>query len=237
MRETGAGVLILFDIDMTLVATDGAGFRAMLAAGRELFGESFTGEGVSFGGRLDPAIIADLLRVSGVEPTPRAFSGMREGYVRYLSRTLSREGVARALPGTRELVEALLAEQGVTLGVLTGNFPESGELKLRAAGFDPVTFRVRVWGCDSPHEPPERHHLPPIAIKRYEQEMGEPIPGERVVVVGDTVHDVTCGRANGCRTLGVATGYTTREGLVAAGADLVLDDLRDTAGVVRWLLG
>lgn len=230
-------MLILFDIDMTLVATDGAGFRAMLDAGRELFGRCFNGEGVPFGGRLDPVIIADLLRVSGVEPSPEAFAAMREGYVRYLRRTLAGAGAARALPGTIELVGALCAEPGVTLGVLTGNFPESGELKLRAAGFDPGAFRVRVWGSDSPIDPPERNHLPPIAMKIYERELGEAIPGGRVVVVGDTAHDVACGRAHGCRTLGVATGHTPRQGLVEAGADRVVDDLRDTGGLVRWMLG
>ncbi len=230
-------MLILFDIDMTLVASDGAGFKAMIAAGRELFGESFRGDGVPFGGRLDPLIIADLLAVSGVEATPEAHRAMRDGYVRHLRRILDDAPIARALPGTLDLVGALGAMDGLALGVLTGNFPESGELKLRAAGFEPAAFPVRAWGCDSPHQPPSRNHLPPVAMKAYERAMGATVPAGRVVVIGDTVHDVECGRAHGCRTLGVATGRTTGDELAAAGADLVLDDLTDTQGVTRWLMG
>lgn len=230
-------MLILFDIDMTLVASDGAGFRAMLAAGQELFGDSFTGEGVSFGGRLDPLIIADLLAASGVEPSRHAHAAMREGYVRHLTRIFERPDVARPLPGSMGLVERLRHERGVVLGVLTGNFPESGDLKLRAAGFDLSHFPVRVWGSDSPHEPPSRNHLPEVAMKVYERVMGRAIGGEDVVIIGDTIHDIACGRACGCRTLGVATGHTSRDELAGSSADMVVDDLSNTEGVVRWLMG
>ena len=46
-------MLILFDIDMTLLKTNGAGRRAMQNAGAALFGRAFTIDGLDFSGRLD----------------------------------------------------------------------------------------------------------------------------------------------------------------------------------------
>ena len=63
-------MLILFDIDMTLITTGGSGMKAMGDAGRELFGESFATGGIDFAGRLDPLIISEMLaRHDFITPT------------------------------------------------------------------------------------------------------------------------------------------------------------------------
>ncbi|HEU5074887.1 MAG TPA: HAD hydrolase-like protein, partial [Polyangiaceae bacterium] len=50
-----------------------------------------------------------------------------------------------------------------------------------------------------------------------------------VIVVGDTTRDVECAKVNGCRVLAVATGATSKDELLQAGADIVVDDLADPA--------
>ena len=143
------------------------------------------------------------------------------------------------LPGAIELVHAIESEARrdptTVPGVLTGNFAETGTFKLRAIGLDPGQFRVQVWGDDSPHEPPVRDHLPPVGIDRY-RGMHETDPRE-TVILGDTVHDVACGLANGCRVLGVATGRTDAQTLADAGAHRVVESLEATEDIARWLLG
>ncbi len=230
-------MLILFDIDATLVTTSGVGRHAMAEAGRRLYGPAFTPDGVEFAGRLDPLILADLLTRNGLEPTPDRKAAMRREYRRALVEGLQTPGIARALPGVHAVVDALVGESGVTLGLLTGNFEETGRLKLGACGLDADRFRVRVWGDESPHEPPSRDHLPAVAMERYAGVLAGPVRADRVTIVGDTVHDVACARANGCRSLAVATGSFPSHTLRAAGADEVMADLSDVAAVVRWLLG
>jgi len=227
-------VLILFDIDATLITTGGIGIAAMIDAGRSIHGPAFHAERVEFAGRLDPLILADMLVANGIEPTTEAMLSMRRVYREALVRRLSPGGVARALPGVPELLRALgLCGDRLTLGLLTGNFAETGSLKLQAAGIDPEGFSVRVWGDESPHTPPAREHLPGVALERVRERWGRPARGEEVVVIGDTPHDIACARAHGCRVLAVATGKFSAADLVHA--DRVVPDLSDVEGVLRWL--
>jgi phosphoglycolate phosphatase len=230
-------VLVFFDIDATLITTSLSGIAAMGDAGRELFGAGFGVEGVEFAGRLDPLIVADLLRRNGVEVSAATVAAFRDGYRRHLGPRLTDRSKCRALPGVMDLLEALRGRDDVALGLLTGNYPETGSMKLRACGIDPEWFPVRVWGDDSPHEPPSRDHLPGVGLERYREARGYELDGSRAVVIGDTPHDVACAKAHGCRSLGVATGSFGVEALREAGANLALRDLSDTQRTVRWLLG
>ncbi len=235
---------MLFDIDATLIKTGGAGMLALADAGRLLFGPGFSVEGVAFAGRLDPLIIGDLLVRNGIEPTPEHRAAMRQGYREALEARFAAESGSWTLPGVHELLGALagLADRGSggdgarpTLGLLTGNFPETGTLKLKLAGIDPQRFDVCVWGDDSPHDPPAREHLPGVAMERASAAWGRPARGEEVVVIGDTPHDISCARAHGCRVLAVATGQFSAPDL--AHADRTVEDLSETEEVLRWLMG
>ena len=229
-------MLILFDIDATLLTTGGAGIAAMGHAGRAMFGDHFDERRVEYAGRLDPLIIADLLTAHDIEPTPDAIDAFRAGSRAHLGDLLTDTGVARPCPGVIDLLDALSGVPGVTLGLLTGNFPETGALKLRAGGIDPDRFAITAWGSDSPHLPPARDHLPPVAMGRYRERYMREIRGERVTIVGDTPHDVACGKAHACRVLGVGTGAFPASALLDAGADLAVDTLGDTDTISEWLL-
>lgn len=233
------GMLILFDIDATLLTSSRSGVLALEHAGRDLFGSSFTIEGVDFAGRLDPLIIADLLRRNGQEVSRPAMTNLRATYTTRLPEYLNRPGAANACRGVDVLLEALRREVAigtVTLGLLTGNFENTGSLKLRTCGIEPEWFEIRVWGDDSPHDPPARDHLPAVAFERYRAARGREINGRKTVIIGDTPHDVKCALAHGCRSLGVGTGQFTPTQLAACGADWAVQDLSDTDAVVSWLL-
>lgn len=232
-------MLILFDIDATLITTSRTGIAAMGQAGRRLFGESFSEHTVDYAGRLDPLIIADLLRAHGQPVTPQAIITFRDHYHDALINLLAPEGVAAPCPGVPALLTALRSLDDhlrPTLGLLTGNYEVTGSLKLRRSGIEPLDFAVRVWGDASPHDPPHRSHLPPVALERAQQLFNHPVPAERVTIIGDTPHDVRCARDNGMRSLGVATGKYSRDELAEAGASLALGTLEDTDRVLAWLL-
>ncbi|MCC6679196.1 MAG: HAD family hydrolase [Phycisphaerales bacterium] len=229
-------MLMLFDIDATLVTTSRSGMLALGDAGRELFG-SFEIDGIDFAGRLDPLIIADLLRANGRAADRANTTAMRDGYRRHLTRRLAAPGIARALPGVHGVVERLCAEPGVTMGLLTGNFEDTGCLKLRACGIDPDRFIVRVWGDESPHDPPQRHHLGAVGLERYRKLHAREARAGSVTIIGDTPHDVECAKRNGARCLAVATGSYSAEQLSTAGADRVVIDMSDVDDVVGWLVG
>ncbi len=227
--------LVLFDIDATLLKTDGAGMAAMGDAGRELFGPTFTSDGIDFAGRLDPLIFHELFIMNGVTPTKPAAARLREVYFGHLKHRLATSPNARALPGAAALVHAVRNAAAHEMGILTGNFQESGSLKLSTCGLDPSWFPISAWGDESPHNPPDRAHLPPVAMRRYKEQLGRDVEPARVTIIGDTPHDARCARVNGCRCIGVATGRFTSAELTAAGADWVVEDLCDTTHLLQLL--
>jgi phosphoglycolate phosphatase-like HAD superfamily hydrolase len=227
-------MLILFDIDGTLLRTDGAAVNAMRDAGRELFGEQFTLDGVEFAGRLDSVIWRDLAALNRIADSESVHDRFRATYGRHLQARLAANPSSRLLPGVAELVHALAAREDFTVGLLTGNYPETGRLKIQSAGLDPDLFQVAAWGCDGSC----RRDLPPVAMERHAAGAGNGslrIAATRVVIIGDTPHDVDCAKAHGCRSIGVATGQFSVDELRDAGADLALSDLSDMPFVVNWL--
>ncbi|MGD9692491.1 MAG: HAD family hydrolase [Phycisphaerales bacterium] len=230
-----ADTLALFDIDATMLVTNRAGVRAMIETGQEMVGPGFHAEGVSFAGNIDPLLVEELLIRNGAEAHDGAIDEFRARYAKRLENLLPETG-ARALPGVAPLLDALEREEGVVLGVLTGNYPETGAMKLRAAGIDPSRFKVCVWGCDSPHRPARRTHLPAVALERCARDV-RAIGAERVVIIGDTPHDVACAKEIGGRALGVATGSFSTAQLSEAGADLAVETLSETIVLASWMVG
>lgn len=225
-------MLILFDIDGTILLTQGAGVAAMLDAGRELFGQHFTMDGIEFSGRLDTLIWRDLAKLNNVPDHDEHHDRFRQTYGRLLKARLERNPTATLLPGVKELVHQLREIEHVTLGLLTGNYPETGRLKIVAAGLDPELFEVAAWGCEGAC----RRDLTPVAINRHREKTGRRISSQQVTIIGDTPHDVDCAKAHGCRAIGVATGAFSVEELAEAGADLALPNLSRTEAILAWLL-
>jgi phosphoglycolate phosphatase-like HAD superfamily hydrolase len=166
-----------------------------------------------------------------VEDAEGEHERFRAEYIRILRTRLDNGARVRLLPGVKPLIERLAAIQTLTLGLLTGNYPETGRMKIQAARLEPDIFAIGAWGCEGTC----RRDLPLVAIGRHAQATGRRLPGDRVVIVGDTPHDIDCAKANGCRSIGVATGQFTIESLRDSGADLAVQDLTATEAIVDWL--
>lgn len=227
--------LVLFDIDGTLLLSHGAGIVAMEKTGRRVVGRDFELSKLEFAGRLDPQIWADAARTVGVDPAADddMHDRFRAEYGSILKRVL-RDRPAYALPGVKELIGRLRVRDDTVLGLVTGNYPETGRAKIASTGIDPDAFPVAAWGTDGAI----RRELPPVAMAAYEARVGRAIDPGRVVVIGDTVHDVDCAKHNGCLAVAVATGPAfDLETLRGAGPDLLLEDLTDAEGFLTWLDG
>lgn len=227
--------LVLFDIDGTLLASGGAGRRAVLGALAPWLGDAPATHGVRFDGKTDPQIIRELFQAAGhVEPpSPSLIADLSERYLAALERELAGEGPRpTVLPGVPALLDALEAEPTVVLGLLTGNIRRGAALKLASAGVDVGRFAVGAYGCDSAHRP----DLPAIAAERAVPHFGEAPRGEAVVIIGDTPADVACGAGIGARALAVATGAYSVEELAACGPHATFPDLQDTPAVLRAIV-
>lgn len=220
--------LLLFDLDGTLLRASGAGARAMERAGKAVWGERFSLQGVNFGGSLDPVILQQAAVSFAFEFDAERHRHFRSAYSAELSLELARDRAAEALPGVFDLLAHLRTAACATVGLLTGNYEETGRQKLTAAGFDPGWFSPCIWGDAAATRPGLVEH----ALRLH--------PGmlpEAVIVIGDTTRDIECAKVNGCRVLAVATGADSKQELLLAGADLVVDDLKDPAPLLSLIDG
>lgn len=224
--------LILFDIDGTIL-TGGAGSRSLGQAFREVFRldadiVTLAMKRVVFNGRTDPAIVRDVACEAGVTEADfeAGLEKLYETYLRHLDE-LSQEPGPRLCPGIPELLDKLEALPGIGLGLVTGNIEPGARIKLRSFDLNRF-FPAGGFGSDSP----DRGVVAATAHQRFELLMGHAIEPGQVLVVGDTVHDIACGRINGFRTLGVGTGHVPLAALSEAGADLARIDLADVDKVV-----
>lgn len=225
--------LILFDIDGTLLLSGRAGLRAMTRAFDKTFGITNAFAGESFGGRTDSYLVSKALQGAGLPDTPEQHDRFRENYIPLLAEEIEQPGTGHKglMPGARELLEALHDHHHLHLALLTGNYREAAEIKLQH--FELWDFFE--WGAFS-DDAADRNALVPIARSRAET-YDIPVEAiERVIVIGDTPHDIECARVAGAQSIAVATGGFTIDQLREAGADHVLPDLSETQQVIELLL-
>jgi len=225
------GHLVLFDIDGTLLRTEGAGVASMLRAFRTLHGDrGFTFEGVEIAGALDGLLFGRMMAAHGLPDDEASHARFRACYRDDLERTLVPDRV-RQMPGAAALARRL-GELGIATGLLTGNYRETAHIKIARAGYDLAHFPFGAFGVDGP----SRRHLTPVAIARATAHHGRPFAPARVTVIGDTPLDVDCAKAHDCRALAVATGPYGIDTLAGAGADLAVADLSETDAILKWIL-
>ena len=223
--------LLLFDIDGTLI-WGGPAKDAFTVAMVETFGTAGDIENFSFAGRTDPEIARGLLASTGMPPeeVERGFPELWRRYLGYLEARLPGHPVD-VLPGVPALLDALSAEEGIGMGLLTGNILPGAQLKLGSAGLL-GHFQIGSYGSD--HE--VRNELPAIALSRARETWGVDFDPQHVVIVGDTPRDVSCAQREGLRSLAVATGHFDSESLRKTGADAVVEDFTDTDAIVSLLV-
>ncbi len=219
---TESPVVALFDVDGTLVRTEGASrhTRSFKAAFRTVYGAecAFT---AGMHGMTDLQIfmiIARELKLGDGREKELAASDLRSMVEIYSVRDET-DGIYVALPGVRDLLEQM-QRRGILLGLVTGNVPEIARDKLGEVGLDSF-FKFGAFGSEGD----ERTVLPPLAVSRAEALSGVRVDPRRVFIIGDTARDVACALDNGYRAVAVATGHVPMEDLMKSGAELVLPDL------------
>jgi phosphoglycolate phosphatase len=221
--------LLLWDIDGTLINTGAAGQHALVRATAERFGGNGDLSDVEIAGRTDTGIAHQILDKYAAPITDENVSSFLDLYIRLLAEELPlRQG--RVLPGVRELLERSAQQSDTTLGLLTGNLERGAKLKLEYYHL----WRFFAFGAfsDDHHD---RNELGAFALSRALETTGIDFPGSQVDVIGDTGHDVACGKAFGARTIAVATGSWSREQLAEHRPDFLFDDLSNGDKVIQTL--
>ncbi|NTU93903.1 MAG: HAD family hydrolase [Chlorobiaceae bacterium] len=224
--------LVLFDIDGTLLKVGSVNRRVLGDALIEVYGtEGSTGRH-DFSGKMDGAIIYEVLENAGMDRREIAerFDRARETYI-----TLFRERTTPAditlLDGVRQLLDELSNLPEVHLGLLTGNFENSGRHKLKLPGIDHY-FPFGAFADDALL----RTELPAIALERASRMTGKNFSPSETVIIGDTEHDIRCARVLDARSIAVATGNFSMDELSAHAPDVLFENFTATGDVVTEIL-
>jgi len=216
--------IALFDIDGTLLRAGGAGRRAVEIALEEVLDDlddDVSLESVEFAGRTDPWIVRRALSQYGVVADDALIHEVLRRYVAHLPRELELASTFEVLPGVLSLLAELSARDDVLLGLGTGNTEPAAYAKLARGGLDSF-FSFGGFGSDHT----DRAELLRAGLQRGMERTGARPGGAHVVVIGDTPHDVVAAQAIGAQCVAVSTGGYDRFALEAAGATIVVSDLR-----------
>jgi phosphoglycolate phosphatase len=219
--------ICFLDIDGTLVSTGGAGAAAFVVTLDKDFGiKDATSAGISFAGRSDRAIAADLMQLHGIDPTPEVWQEFRALYVKRLAEVLPQYN-GRVLPGVVPLLEQLKQRGDTALGLITGNVAQAAEHKLRH-------YELWQWfpfgGFGDEH--PDRCDIAAAALTAARAHLNGTAHRE-LVVIGDTPNDVRCARSIGARCVAVPTGHTSIDTLRAAEPDVLVETLEDIVPILK----
>lgn len=219
--------LLLWDIDGTLITTQRAGRRALTRTLKVIFSIDSDLTFLDMAGRTDPYIIQQIFKQFGLTMTEKATHDFFDAYFVLLAEEL-KNGTGGAHPGILNVLEMARQRADIAQGLLTGNLEQGAKVKL--VPYDLWKFfEFGAYGNDGA----TRNDLGPQALKRATKLHGVEFAPHNVFVIGDTPHDVACGKAIGAKTIAVATGGATLEELQSCGPTAALADLSDAAAFFR----
>lgn len=226
--------LVLFDIDGTILL-GGPLWKECFLKALHHFHPEFKLPAVSFNGKTDIQIVRELLADSGlnddeINTSMKEIIDLYVSHAREAVRTRAHE--IQVLPGIHEILPILQNHPKVLLGLLTGNVLAGAQVKLQSVGLGDF-FKFGVFGDD--HW--DRYQLPALAVSRVRNLFDRTFSGKEIVIIGDTIHDVNCGKSLGVKSIAVGTGRgVCQDELRAQDPDYYFPDLSAVNDVIDAIL-
>ncbi len=219
--------LVLFDIDGTILFSRGLGKRALISAIKEHVGEDFD-DSIKMAGNTDTDILYMMLSDYLPEPQIKtALNPIFRSYVRHLTKNFTENNGVTLTKGVNELIKRLHNDEEVLLGLLTGNIEEGAKIKLAVHDLLKY-FKLGSFG----HEARYRKELPQIALDKAYKLFKKKFSGKDIVIIGDTVNDILCGRHLGVKTIIVYSSFSSKEEILAHKPDYFCYDFSDVDKII-----
>lgn len=194
--------ILFWDIDGTLIRTSKAGLHAFCLATEELWGKSVDIAAIKAAGMSDNYIARQIIRaVFGREARSEEMAILCRRYEALLQEQLAkRQGLI--LPEVKNILSRLHGQAEYKLLLLTGNSRQGAETKLKHFGLDNY-FDFSRSAFAEQYE--IRVDIARSGLEIVRKNWGDP-KQHNIFVIGDTPHDIECGKAIGAYTIGIATG-------------------------------
>jgi phosphoglycolate phosphatase len=222
--------LVLFDIDETMISSDGAGRRAIARALEEKHAIAEPATRVPMSGKTDPQILMEIFTSQGfAEDKAKSHIGdLIDCYLQYLDEEMQKSQTLILHEGVVAILDRLQQDDGSYLGLLTGNVEIGARKKLNFFDLNRY-FEIGAYGSDSA----DRLELPQFAVERAHAHFGVSFAPEEVWIIGDSVNDIACAHGYGAKVIAVNTGKTSWDELHARKPEHLMKNLADTEAVYR----
>ena len=226
--------LILFDIDGTLISPGRMPRIWLSEAINEISGKEQYLKLDDVAGKTDTLIIETALLNLGFSKGKirKMTFPIIDCYLEKLRANYASDRTSKSVfRGAKELLDRLSWREDVTLGLVTGNTPDSAKIKLSHFGLWEY-FELGAYATDSKN----RNDLPKIALKLANRQKRIKFEAEHAVMIGDTLNDLEAARVNKMRSLIVGHQPYWRKELRAGRPDLYVDDFSATDYIYQWLI-
>ncbi|MDE1866062.1 MAG: HAD family hydrolase [Candidatus Micrarchaeota archaeon] len=224
--------LVLFDVDGTLIKQWSGAPSQSGRLIKKYFNLDSSKIRLEGGGMTDRQIIVEKLKRLGLEnpdADPRLAAALL-GYTSITKEIMDEFGIEQ-VPGAERLVKRLI-DEGISVGLLTGNTPGRARIKLEAVGLWNY-FKIGAFGDATT----KRSELVPIALRKAKEKTGISFRKSCVFILGDTVRDIMCAREAGTKSIAVATGKQTFDALAAESPDFVFRDFSNIEAMLLAVIG
>jgi phosphoglycolate phosphatase-like HAD superfamily hydrolase len=214
--------LVIFDLDQTLVDLISIHNEVTQALFLKEFGVKVRLTDIDFAGKSLNDVFKELAASKDIigPDYERKRVGLLQKYDELFARRIPEDGSKFVLPGARELIKEL-SRLGHFVVLYTGGSRSIGENVLRITGLRRY-FRLMFYGTEFK----ARADMVSIAIEQADIATGLSFRGKDVVIVGDPIRDIECGKIFHALTISIATGFHSSSQLKANGPDYLFPNLK-----------
>ncbi len=221
--------LVIFDLDQTLVDFISIHDEVMQRLFRKFYDIDARLTEIDFAGKSLTENFRELARLKNIpiKTFERNSRKLLESYENTFAETIPEDASMYILPGVKELLEELSKTNHI-IALYTGDSPGVVHHVFRTTHLGRY-FRFCLYGT----EVETRAEMVKLAIQKAEKLAGREFKNKNIIVIGDSLRDIECGKLFGAITIAVATGFHSQVQLSAAAPDYLFKNLKDHSKVLK----
>ncbi len=214
--------LVIFDLDQTLVDFIPIHDRAIHELFKRYFDVDAKLTDIDFAGRSLAENFLELSRLKNIPENQIAHNSkaLLNAYETIFSKIIPPRASKYILPGVKQLLDELSRTEHLVV-LYTGDSAAIVSQVFKATGLGKY-FKFAVYGTESK----TRVDMAKLAVRKAESLTGRSFRGKDVVIIGDSLRDIECGKEINALTIAVATGFRSKEDLRRSQPDYLFDNLR-----------
>jgi phosphoglycolate phosphatase-like HAD superfamily hydrolase len=226
---------IIFDLDDTLVNFMEHYNVAFSETFKEIYGINSNLDEIDFAGKTIPNIIRELGELKGIEQEliekrlDNALDCIADKF--FISINEINNADKYTLPGVNELLKELV-NLGFVIGLMTGSTSKISRKILKVTDllkyFDILTFG---------EEAKDRDGLLRKSLEKARKKFGIEFTKKSVIMIGDSIRDIECGKKISALVIAVATGYHSYDVLKEHNPDYIFNSLRNYKELAEIIVG